>query len=61
MIEKSGSLRNIFKDYLRPGVIDWAEKTSDEALVDDAPEIVKDAFNEYIRKRNEKLKQGKII
>ena len=60
MIEKGGSLYHIFKDYLRKDVVDWAEKTSKEALVDYAPRFVRQAFDDYIKKRNERLRKGRI-
>lgn len=60
MTEKKSSPYHIFKRYLRPGVSDWLEKSDKEALTDDAPEIARDAFRQYVRKQNERIRKGMI-
>lgn len=50
-----------FKPYMKKGILGWVEMTSEEALVDDAPEEVKELFDKYVQKIRDLYDQGYVV
>lgn len=49
---------DLFSKYLKPGIFGWGKMTSEEALVEDAPEEAKDAFDKYVERKRKAKERG---